>query len=190
MNRERLNIDLMLQKYNKYLPVRLELIPLVLLAVSIYIAVSNYPGLPQTFPSHINTQGMVDRWGSKGAVFAFPGICALLYIVFTAICVSLAVSRDPRRFVNMPRQWKKSLTDAQVEKMRYMMIRYLFWLKLLIMGMMTYILSVSITLAKDHQARTDSLPLILFTAAIIITIILMLWSMFRLTNSTGDEIPS
>ena len=108
----------MWQKLSKCYPPHLELIPLFLLAFTIYLALSNYATLPDTIPTHFNAQGIVDGWGGKNTIFFLLGLNALIYILFTVINVAFAAVRDPRSMINLPMERKAALSDAQIETLR------------------------------------------------------------------------
>ncbi|MFC2015074.1 DUF1648 domain-containing protein [Chloroflexota bacterium] len=156
------------------------MIPLVLLIITLYTAVINYPGLPENIPIDFDSKGMVDDWAGKEMVFFYPGISTLIYAVFSAIGISMAVINDPKRLINMPRQWKDRLTAEDIESLRPMLIRFLYILKIVIMGMMAYLLYSSVEIAMGRAASVDSLPLYLFTLGIIGITGLLMWKLFRL----------
>ena len=177
----------MWQKYTKYLPARLELIPLCLLVVAIFIAVSNYPALPEKFPIDFDSAGMAKGWAGRGMVFLYPAVSAFIYILITGICVALAAVQDPKRLINMPRHWKDRLTDVQTEELRAALMRYLFVLKVIIQGLMAYLLYISIEIALERVSGTGTVPFTLFMLGIFCVIGLMLWKIFRLVFSKEAE---
>ena len=171
----------MWQKLSKRYPPHLELIPLVLLVFSIYLALSNYAALPDTIPTHFNAQGIADDWGSKNTIFIFPGLNAFIYILFTTLNIWFAVVKDPRSLINLPAKWKAALSDTQVEKLRGVLNRYLFLLKIIIQGLTAYILYITIEMAWE---RTDSLGALFFffILSIFVVVGLMLWKTFQITR--------
>ena len=170
----------MLKKYNKYLSLSLELIPFALLSITIYMAMTNYSTLPDKFPIDFNSKGTVEDWAGRGVVFLYPGMNVFIYAVLTGIGIALAVIKDPKRLVNMPRRWKDRLTDEGAEALRPMLIRFLYTLKIIIMGMMGYLLYSSIEIAMDRTASMDSLPLFVFVLGLFGIIGLLMWKLFRL----------
>ncbi len=172
----------MWQKLSKCYPPHLELIPLFLLAFTIYLALSNYATLPDTIPTHFNAQGIADGWGGKNTIFIFLGLSAFIYILFTAINVSFAAVRDPRSLINLPMERKAALSDTQVETLRVTLNRYLFLMKLLAQGLTTYLLYITIEVAWE---RASSLGTIfsLFILGILAVAGLMVWKALRLTRT-------
>jgi uncharacterized membrane protein len=44
-----------------------------------------YPHLPETIPTHWNGHGQVDGYGSRSSIFFWPGLMAVLLLVFAAL---------------------------------------------------------------------------------------------------------
>jgi len=171
----------MWQKLSKCYPPSFELIPLVLLAFTIYLALSNYATLPDTIPTHFNEQGIADDWGNKTTIFFILGLNILVYVLFTVLNIWFAVVRDPRFLINLPEKWKAALSDTQVEKLRVTLNRYLFLLKIVMQGLFTYILYIMIEMAWE---RADNLGALfsLFILAILAVAGLMVWRAFQITR--------
>ena len=171
----------MWQKLSKCYPPHFELIPLVLLVFTIYLALSNYATLPDTIPTHFNAQGLADDWGSKSTLFIILGLNAFIYILFTTLNIWFAVVKDPRPLINLPAKWKAALGDTQVEALRVTLNRYLFLLKILMQGLSAYILYITIEIVWE---RADSLGSIffLFILGIFAAAGLMLWKAFQITR--------
>lgn len=172
----------MWQKLSKCYPPHLEIIPLFLLAFTVYLALSNYATLPDTIPTHFNAQGIADGWGGKSTVFVFLGLNAFIYILFTAINIAFAVVRDPRSMINLPAARKAALSDAQVETLRVTLNRYLFLMKLLTQGLTAYLLYATIEVAWERADGLGALSF-LFIAGILAVAGLMLWKALRLTQT-------
>ena len=172
----------MWQKLSKCYPPHFELIPLVLLVFTVYLALSNYGALPDTIPTHFNAQGIADDWGSKSTLFITLGLNAFIYILFTTLNIWFAVVKDPRSLISLPAKRKAALSDTQVEALRVTLNRYLFLLKILMQGLFAYILYITIEIVWE---RADSLGSIfsLFILGIFAVAGLMLWKAFRLPES-------
>ena len=177
----------MWQKLSRCYPPHLELIPLVLLAFAIYLALSNYATLPDTIPTHFNEQGIADDWGNKSAIFFLLGLNASLYILFTFLNFWFAVARDPRALINLPTKWKAALSDTQIERLRVTLNRYLFLLKIVMQGVFTYILYITIEIAWE---RADSLGVLffLFILAILAVAGLMVWKAFQIARPPKPDL--
>jgi len=172
----------MWRKLSKCYPPHLELIPLFLLAFTVYLAMSNYATLPDTIPTHFNAQGIADGWGDKNTIFIFLGLSAFIYILFTAINVSFTVVRDPRSMINLPMERKAALNDTQVETLRATLNRYLFLMKILGQGLTTYLLYITIEVAWERASSLGALFL-LFMLGILAVAVLMVWKALRLTRT-------
>ena len=171
----------MWQKLARCYPPHLELIPLCLLIFTLYLTLSSYAALPDTIPTHFDAQGMADDWGDKNAIFFIMGMNAFIYVLLTAINIALAVVKDPRSIINLPPKWKAALDDNRIEKLRVTLNRYLFLLKIVMQGLFTYILYITIEMAWE---RADNLgPLFyLFIMAILVVAGLMLWQALRIAR--------
>jgi len=177
----------MWQKLSKCYPPTLELIPIFLLVLAVYMAISNYPTLPDKIPTHFNSQGVPDDWGSKNWVFLYAGLSTFTYLLLTLLNVLLATSKNPMSLINIPKQWKASLKAPQIEELRVILNRYLFGMKMVIQGMLYYLLYISIQIAFD-RASTLGAPFFLLILAILIIAMLMLWSSYRISKKPSQSL--
>ena len=116
----------MWQQLSKCYPPILELIPLFLLVLTLYIALSNYSALPERIPIDFNSQGIAEDWANKSMIFLYPGLGGFIYLFFTAINIWFAVTKNPKSLINLPRKWKDFLSDSQTEELRVTLNRSLF----------------------------------------------------------------
>ena len=171
----------MWSKLNRSYPLQLELIPLGLLLLTGYLVFSAYPLLPATIPKHFNIAGVPDGWGSKNEIFIYPGLNALFYLMFTVFNVWIAVAKDPRQLINLPRARKAALTDAQVEQLRVFINRVLFLLKTLMQGLNAYGAYITIEVALGRASNLGALWFLILIA--ILTVAgFMVWKSFSLTR--------
>ena len=175
----------MWQKLTRCYPLQLELIPLALLILAFYIVLSNYSFLPDTIPFHFDARGNPDDWNSKGTIFLLPTIAAVVFVLLTSFNVWFACANGPKRLINLPEKRKEALTKAQTEVLRLFMSRCLFILKILIMGLLTYLTWQTVAIAMGNASRLGS-PFWLLTAALVIFVAYMVWKSFRLTRAPGD----
>lgn len=169
----------MLGKIGKYYPLQLETIPLLILFFAIYLTITNYANLPDSIPTHFDSQGFPDDWGSKNEVIAYPAIGFFVYILFTGISIMLAVTSDPKKLINLPSRIKDALSDTQAEELRTELVRYLLALKIVVVGMMTYLLFGNIEVALNHASSLGYWPFI-FIVTILILVGLILYRSFRI----------
>jgi uncharacterized membrane protein len=170
----------MWQKFSKSYPLYLELIPLFLLLITFYLAWANYASLPDTIPTHFNAQGLPDEWGSRQSIFAFPAFGAFMYLLLTAFNIWLALVKNPKRYINLPKKRLENLTDAQAEKLLIFLNRCLFVMKLFLQGLALYLVYVTIEVAHGRVAGLG-FPFYLILAAIIGVVIFMVWQSLRRT---------
>jgi uncharacterized membrane protein len=178
----------MWQKLSKSYPPQFELLPLSLLLVSIYLAVSSYSSLPDRVPTHFNFWGVPDGWGDKSSILALLALNACVYVLLTVINVLLAIVRDPRKLINLPEKRKAALTDAQVEWLRIFLNRCLFVMKVLIQGFLLYTVYITIEIALGRAAGLGDYWF-LFLMAIMALVFFMVWRSFRIA-SPGKAPPS
>lgn len=169
----------MLHKLNKFYPLQLELIPMTLLAFIIYLTLSSYPTLPDRIPSHFNFQGFPDGWGNKNTLFIYPAVSAFTYLLITIISIAFALVRDPKSFINLPTRIKDSLSEVGAEKLQIILLRCLLAIKILILGLSTYLLFYNIEVAMNKASGIGYWPL-LFIPAILAIIGFMLFKSFRM----------
>jgi len=176
----------MWQKLSKCYPPRLELISLLLLALTFYVALSNYAALPESIPTHFNAQGIPDDWGNKGAIFLFPTLAALLiFLPMTFLNIWLAIVDDPKRLISLPKKRMEALTEAQAEGLRIFMNRSLFLLKVLILGLMGYCTWNIVEVALGRASGLGA-GFFLLISAIIILSGFMVWKGFYLTRAPTE----
>ncbi|MCD6599044.1 MAG: DUF1648 domain-containing protein [Dehalococcoidia bacterium] len=175
----------MWQKLTRCYPLQLELIPLTLLILSFYIVLSNYSSLPESIPFHFDAQGNPDDWNSKERIFLLPSIAAAVFVLLTSFNVWFASVNDPKCLINLPEKRKEALTEAQAELLRLFIGRCLFILKILILGLLTYLTWQTVELAMGNVSRLGSL-FWLITSVLVIFVVYMVWKSFRLTKAPGD----
>jgi len=145
------------------------------------MTISNYSTLPDKIPFHFNSQGVPDDWANKNLVFLYPGLSAFVYILMTILNVLLAITKNPMSFINLPKQWKASLDASQIEKLRVILNRYLFVMKMVIQGLLIYLLYISMQIALE-RASNLGVPFFILIMAVLTIAILMLWSSYRITK--------
>lgn len=175
----------MWQKLSKCYPPQLELIPLLLVVLTFYVALSNYSALPDTIPIHFNIQGIPDDWVSKNTIFLFPGLTAFIYILFTFLNIWFAIVKDPKSLISLPAKRKAALNDAQSEKLRGVLNRYLFIMKVLAEGLTAYILYIAIEIALERASNLGA-PFALLILAVLAIAGLMVWSSFQITREPSS----
>ena len=173
----------MWQKLSKCYPPQLELIPLLLLALTFYVASSNYLALPDTIPIDFDIRGIPDQWVNKNLILLYPGLSTFIYLLFTSINIWFAVTKDPKSLINLPKKWKASLSDPQTERMRVVLNRSLFIMKVLIEGLSTYLLYISIEIALG-RASNLGIPFTILVLAIFTITGLMVWRSLWIVRAT------
>ncbi|MFC1964400.1 DUF1648 domain-containing protein [Chloroflexota bacterium] len=173
----------MWQKLRKCYPPTLELVPLLLLILAIYIAFSNYSTLPERIPIDFNSQGTAEDWANKNMIFLYPGLGIFVYLLFTTLNIWFAVTKNPKSLINMPQKWKDSLSDPQTEELRVILNRYLFVLKVVIQGLMLYLLYASIEVALEKTNNIGGPVFTLIILAILVVVSLMVWKLVRIART-------
>jgi uncharacterized membrane protein len=168
----------MWQKLSKYYPPYLELVSFSLLVFTLYLASSNYTTLPDIIPTHFNTQGIADNYGSKTTIFFILSfmLLSMFFSLFSTSGVSI-IAKNPRALINLPAKRKTALSDKQVEALRATLNRYPILLKIVIQGLFTYILYITIEIAWGCC-------FFLFSLAVLAVTGLMVWKAFQTTKPT------
>jgi uncharacterized membrane protein len=175
----------MLRKLNGYYPLQLELVPLALLIFILYLFLSNYGALPERIPSHFDLSGAVDRYGSKTEIVIYPVAATLAFLLFSGINLAFASVKDPRRLINLPESTKAAITPEAGETLRVVMLHSLLALKIVIMGMMAYMLYANLQVALGKSEGLGSwFPT--FIVVLLAIVAYMLFRVLRLASSKGS----
>ena len=178
----------MWQKLSKCYPPILELVPIFLLVLAIYIAFSNYSTLPERIPIDFNSQGIAEDWANKNMIFLYPGLGIFLYLLFTTFNIWFAVTKNPKSLINMPKKWRDSLSDSQAEELRVILNRYLLVLKVVMQSLMLYLLYASIEVALEKTSSIGGTVFSFFTLAILVVVSLIIWKLVRITKMPEPNI--
>lgn len=170
------------QRLGRCYPLQLELVPLLLLGLTIYLVLSNYSTLPDTIPSHFNAQGVADDWGSKKTVLFFPAFSVAFYVLLTVFNAWISLVKDPKSLINLPDRTKAAISEAKAEELRVLIGRCLFLIKTLTVGLMTYSVYATIELARG-EASSLGIPFYLILVAILISAAFMVWRSLSLVLS-------
>jgi uncharacterized membrane protein len=169
----------MWQKISKIYPLYLELLPLFLMLAMLSMAVINFAGLPEQIPTHFNLQGIPDNLSSKNELFVYLGSAVFVYILMSGMSVVVATNKDPSKLINLPEKIKDAMTPVLAEHLRLLLVRNLFALKVMLIGMSAYLLYSNIELALNRITGLGYWPLILL-GVILLAVVGMLLRIFRL----------
>ncbi len=172
----------MMQKLARIYPPLIEFLPLLLLFLVIYLVVSSYPSLPARIPTHFNFQGLPDGWGSKGIMYLYPGLGAFVYILISGISLALILVHDPKTMINLPESMKEKIPASEAESLRSFIVRSLFALKLITMGLVAYLTYANLQVAFQHADSIGYWPF-LFVFALLATVGCLLVRVFQLVLS-------
>ncbi len=175
------------QRLGRCYPTPLELVPLLLLGLTIYLVLSNYSTLPDTIPTHFNAQGVADDWGSKKTIFIFPAIAFPIYILLSVITACISLAKDPKSLINLPDRTKAAISEVRAEELRLFIGRCLFLMKTLTVGLMAYSVYATIEVARG-DAKSLGVAFYIILAAILVCTAFMVWRSFSLVL-TGQRQP-
>jgi uncharacterized membrane protein len=170
------------QRLGRCYPLQIELVPLLLLGLTTYLVLSNYSTLPDTIPSHFNTQGVADDWGSKKTIFLFPAVVVPLYVFLSLFDAWISLVKDPKSLINLPDRTKAAVSEATAEELRVLIGRCLFVIKTLTVGLMTYSVYATIAVARG-EARSLGIAFYLILGAILVSAAFMVWRSLSLALS-------
>ena len=163
-------------------PLQVELVPLLLLGLTIYLVLSNYSTLPDTIPSHFNAQGVADDWGSKKEIFFFPAFVVPLYVFLSLFTAWISLVKDPKSLINLPDRTKAAISEASAEELRVLIGRCLFLMKTLTISLMTYCVYATIEVARG-EARGLGIAFYLILGTILVSAAFMVWKSLSLALS-------
>jgi len=175
----------MWEKMRKCYPPQLELLALLLVILTFYIALSNYSLLPDTIPSHFDASGNPDELSGKGTIWVLPIISAVFFLLFTFIYFLLAVVDDPRQFINLPvrKSTMEAMSEEQVEKLRVFVTRSLFVLKIISMGFFVYMTWQTVEVAQGRASDIGTAPW-LFGGVITVICGYVVWKSYRIVKTS------
>jgi uncharacterized membrane protein len=176
----------MWQKLNRYYPFRLELVPLAILILAWYLAVANYPSLPEQIPMHFNAGGSVDSWGSPSSIFMGPVLGLFFYLLLTLISIMFCFVPDPKKLINLPGQRLDKLSPGSAQKLIKVISRSLFGLKILELALVLYIVYITIEIAFN-RAQQMGVWFLFILAAVLALAFFMIWQAFRLTSPSENK---
>jgi uncharacterized membrane protein len=174
------------QRLGRCYPPQLELIPLLLLGLMIYLVLSNYSMLPDTIPTHFNIWGVADDWGSKNTILLFPAVAFPIHILLSLLAGWMSVVKDPKSLINLPDQTKAAITEARAEELRVFIVRCLFLMKTLTVGLMTYSVYATSEVARG-EAKSLGAAFYIILAAILVCTALMVWRSLGLVLSERKQ---
>jgi uncharacterized membrane protein len=170
------------QRLGRCYPLQIELVPLLLLGLTIYLVLSSYSTLPDTIPSHFNAHGVADDWGNKKTIFFFPAIAFSLHIFLSLLTSWISLVKDPKSLINLPDRAKAAISEARAEELRVLIGRCLFLIKTLTVGMMTYCVYATIEVARS-EARSLGMAFYIILGAILVCAAFMAWRSLSLVLS-------
>ncbi|MCL5781605.1 MAG: DUF1648 domain-containing protein [Firmicutes bacterium] len=152
-------------------------LPGALVVLTAYLAVVNYPTLPEQIPTHFGSSGTPDSWGRKtfSGVFSLPFLQITLYAVLSGLVTVFTRRRDIRNMINLPK--RDQLTEGQLEKIRSIIVDGMSLLNLVTCAMLFYIQYGTFQIVRGAWAGLG--PFIwLFTVFILATSAWMLYRIF------------
>lgn len=155
------------------------LLPGVIVVVTLYLAITNYPTLPEQIPTHFNASGEPDGWGktSFSSIFSLPLLQLTLYGIFSGLLYLFSTRQDIRPMINLPN--RDQLTTEQVERIRRIIVNGMSGLNLVTCLMLFYIQFGTFQVVKGQWSGLGSFVW-LFTLLIVGTAGWMLYQLFIL----------
>jgi len=152
MDMEAISRPLTRKTYTDYIPLVFELLPLLVIAVSLLHSIDIYPKLPDAVPVHFNRYGLTDGWISKNpvTVFGMHLIQAVIYIVLTGVAAAVAKTRtetEEQPFAG------GSVGKNRAASLKQNIIIYFFVLKNLILILLGYGVYLSHRIAMGQQDK-------------------------------------
>ncbi|MEE9201744.1 MAG: DUF1648 domain-containing protein [Dehalococcoidia bacterium] len=169
----------MLERLRRAYPLKLELIPLLLVLWTSYVVLTAFPDLPTQVPIHLNAAGEADRWGPRGLLLLLWAVqLGLVYVPATLLGLAFGLVEDFRPLINLPGKKREGLTASQGEGIRVWVLRLLLVTRVLAMALLALILYNSIRMARGEEAFMGSLLWVL-VAALVAGTLFMMWRLLR-----------
>jgi uncharacterized membrane protein len=162
-----------------------ELIALALVVLMVYLTISGYAALPDRIPTHFNAQGIPDGYGNKNELLVYPGMAVLTYLLITGISLALAVAGNLKNLINLPSKMKEAISESGIEKLRIVMVRSLFIIKVLVLALLTFLLYGSFEIALSRADSLGYWPFV-FVAVLLCVIGFMFYSIYRITKTREE----
>lgn len=169
----------MLDRLRQAYPLKVELIPLLLVLWTSYIVLTAFPGLPAQVPTHFNTAGEADRWVPRAILLLLWAVqLGLVYIPTTLLGLAFGLVKDFHPFITLPGRAETGLTAAQGEGVRVWGLRLLLATKVLVVALLALIIYNSIRMARGEEAFMGGLLWVL-VAALMASTLFMVWRLLR-----------
>ncbi len=169
----------MLDRFRRAYPLKLELLPLLLVVLTSYVVLTAFPGLPAQVPTHLGPAGEPDRWVPRAVLLLlWAAQLGLVYIPTTLLGLALGVVDDFRPLITLPGRAKKELTPAQGEGVRVWALRLLLVTKALAMALLALIIYSPIRMARGEGAFMGGLFWVV-VAAVVASTLFMVWRLLR-----------
>lgn len=163
-------------------PLLLEIAPLLLLALTVYLVISSYSTLPASIPTHFDVRGRVDGWGGKGTLILLPAVSFSGYVMMTAVSAAISLAEDPKSLINLPDKRKAAITQARAEELRVLLGRGLLAMKTLTAGLAAYGVYSTVEVARG-EAEAMGPWLYVLLGALILCAAAMVWRSLSLALS-------
>lgn len=159
-------------------------VPAVLVLLTLYMAVANYPTMPEQIPTHFNNSGIPDIWGPKSfsGVFSLPFLQITLYGILSGLALLFTRRKDIRDIINIPNRDK--LSTEQLEKIRAIIIDGMTVLNLLACTMLFYIQLGMVQVVRGNWSGIGPFVWI-FTVIIVATCAWMLYRIFVIRKAVN-----
>jgi len=121
----------------------------------------NYATLPDTIPTHFNSQGIPDSYGTKKMMWLFPVVALIIYSILSLI------SRIPEKL-----NYFVTITQTNARIQYTLGIRLIRYLKLAMILMLFFIGYETVMISQNHSTKIAAWFLPVFISVIFIPIII------------------
>lgn len=141
----------------------LDFIGLALVLFAFYFPISALGDLPESIPSHFNTQGEADSYSGKSTIWWLPGLTAMLYFGL------LLLNRFPHIF-----NYTKDITEENARIQYTLATKMIRWLNVTLTGGLCYISYVITDSALTAEETMGSWFLPVFVSAPTLILVIYL----------------
>lgn len=174
----------MLQRLERFYPVGLNLLPILIMFSAIVYNFMYFEYLPDEIPLHFGFDGIPDSYTAKTllGLFTVPLIGVLICGSLSLLNVFLVMNpEDPGKAINLPEKAKHELGIERMEELRTLTARSLCTLNIIVALMLAYLSYGTVQIALGEMHKLGSV-FWLFIALILIISIGMIVKTVQLTS--------
>lgn len=109
----------------------LNILAFCFLALAFFVAIKNYPRLPDRIPIHFNIEGEADRYGHRKWIFFTPFLSLVMFVLMTIIVFADVGYNYPVEITEENYEIQKSIGDIVISGLNVICTVLFYWVTLL-----------------------------------------------------------